>query len=65
MEAFALEVVDEMFDLGVQMRRERARREHPELDDSSIDQIVDSWLCSRPSAPMGDSAGAPGTWPRR
>lgn len=60
-----LDLVDEMFDLGVEMRRERARRERPELDDVAIDAIVMAWLRSRPAAPIGDSAGVAGSWPRR
>jgi len=60
-----LDLVDDMFDLGVEMRRARARREAPDLGDSAIEAIVDAWLRSRPSAPIGDSAGTPGTWPRQ
>lgn len=65
MAALPLDQVDEMFDLGVEMRRERARREAPTLSESAIEAIVDAWLCSRPSAPIGDSAGTAGTWPRQ
>lgn len=65
MEGYPLEVVDEMFDLGVEMRRERARREAPDLDDDAIEAIVRTWLRSRPGAPEGDSVGTAGTWPRR
>ncbi len=60
-----LDLVDEMFDLGVEMRRERARREAPELDEASTNAIVAEWLRLRPNAPIGDSAGTAGTWPRR
>lgn len=49
MDAHPLDVVDEMFDLGVEMRRERARREAPELDDEAIQVIVTAWLRSRPT----------------
>ncbi len=61
----SLDVVDEMFELGVEMRRQRARREAPELDEAAVNEIVVSWLLSRPGAPMGDSAGTEGRWPRR
>ena len=54
-----------MFDLGVEMRRERARRAGLTLSESAIEAVVDAWLCSRPSAPIGDSAGTAGTWPRQ
>jgi Rv0078B-related antitoxin len=62
---YPLDLVDEMFDLGVEMRRERVRRESPGLDDDAIAEIVGAWVRSRPSAPIGDSAGAAVTWPRR
>lgn len=60
-----LDVVDEMFDLGVEMRRQRARREVPEADAAAIEAIVTEWMLARPGAPIGDSAGTAGTWPRR
>lgn len=65
MSVYPLDVVDEMFDLGVEMRRERVRRESPDLGDEAIATIVDVWLVSRPAAPSGDSAGTSGSWPRR
>jgi hypothetical protein len=64
-DAYPLDVVDEMFDLGVEMRRERVRRETPDLDEAAVDAVVSAWLRSRPAAPIGDSAGVVGTWPRR
>ena len=65
MDTYPLDLVDEMFDLGVEMRRERARREAPDLDDVAINAIVGAWLMSRPGAPSGDSVGTVGRWPRR
>jgi hypothetical protein len=62
---YPLEIVDEMFDLGVEMRRERARRDFPDLDEAAIEEVVDAWLLSRPAAPFGDSAGTVAAWPRR
>ncbi len=50
MDTHALDLVDDMFDLGVEMRRERARREAPGLDDSAIQAIVTTWIRSRPSS---------------
>ena len=35
--AYPLDLVDEMFDLGVEMRRERVRRESPDLADQTVD----------------------------
>ena len=65
MEVHPLDLVDDMFDLAVEMRRERARREAPDLDDVAVHAIVNAWLRSRPAAPIGDSTGVAGTWPRR
>ena len=65
MDAYPLELVDEMFDLAVEMRRERARREFPDLDDDAVEAVVDAWLMSRPAAPEGDSAGVACPWPPR
>jgi hypothetical protein len=64
-DAYSFELVDEIFELGVSMRRERARRESPELDDVAIEAIVDAWLIARPGAPDGDGVGTSVTWPRR
>ena len=64
-DAYPLELVDEMFDLAVEMRRERARREFPDLDDDAVEAVVDAWLMSRPAAPEGDSAGVACPWPPR
>jgi Rv0078B-related antitoxin len=62
---YPLEIVDEMFDLGVEMRRERARRDFPDLDEAAIEEVVDAWLLALPAAPFGDSAGTVAAWPRR
>jgi Rv0078B-related antitoxin len=61
---YPLEVIDEMFALGVEMRRERARRENPDLDEADIEAIVDAWLTARP-ADFGHGVLTLGTWPRR
>jgi hypothetical protein len=65
MKRSAIEIVDEMFELGVSMRRERFRRERPELTDAEIERLVLDWVRDRPDAPFGDADGRPGVWPRR
>jgi hypothetical protein len=40
----------EMHDLGVQLYRQRMRREHPESSRAEIDDLVRGWLTAPPSA---------------
>ena len=40
----------EMHELGVQLYRQRMRREHPEADRAEIDGLVRGWLTSPPPA---------------
>lgn len=43
-----------MFDLGVDLMRERLRREHPSADDGTLEQLLTTWLHTRPGAEHGD-----------
>lgn len=47
----------DMFDFGVRMQRTRLEREHPDLDDAAIDELMRAWLHDRPGAVDGDCAG--------
>jgi hypothetical protein len=38
----------EMHEFGVQLYRQRMRREHPEASHSEIDSLVRSWLTAPP-----------------
>jgi hypothetical protein len=38
----------ELHDLGVQLYRQRMRREHPEADRAEIDSLVRTWLTAPP-----------------
>jgi len=40
----------EMHELGVQLYRQRMRREHPEAGRVEIDGLVRGWLAAPPSA---------------
>lgn len=51
----------EMADLGEQMVRARVRREHPELDESGIQEAIARWRRDRRDAPYGDCPGRPST----
>jgi hypothetical protein len=46
-----------MYDFGERMQRARLRRVHPDASDEEINAAVETWLVSRPGAPLGDAAG--------
>lgn len=47
----------DLADLGVEMMRTRLRREHPEWDESRLQDEMRRWLLHRPGAPIGDHPG--------
>jgi hypothetical protein len=49
----------DLFDLGLQMYRQRMRREHPQYDEEAIEAEVQAWLFRRPGAEFGDFPGLP------
>jgi hypothetical protein len=49
----------EMHDVGMEMLRQRFRREHPALPDVDIEAMVRAWVSDRPF----DSPGRPVTRP--
>ena len=55
----------EMFEAGVDMMRQNLRREDPGATEEEIEVRLRAWLRHRPGAEFADSAGRPGTWPRR
>ena len=55
--AARLRLALEMFDFGVRMQRARLRREHPDLDEARIDDLMQDWMLHRPGAVHGDCAG--------
>lgn len=54
----------ELSDLGIRMREQRYRREHPDADEAEVESFMRAWLLERPGAPFGDGAGRPVAWPR-
>lgn len=49
----------ELHELGVQMYRQRLRRERPQLTDAELAAEIRAWLRSRPGAEHGDAIGRP------
>lgn len=47
----------EMFDFGVRMQRLRLQRQHPDVDETGIDELMNAWMLDRPGATNGDCAG--------
>jgi Rv0078B-related antitoxin len=58
-EAERFRVTLDLFDLGVQMYRQRMRREHPQYNEEAIEAEVQAWLFRRPGAEFGDYPGRP------
>jgi hypothetical protein len=59
--AARLRVAFDLFETGVEMRRQQLRRAHPERADSEIEELVGAWLRERPGAELGDAVGRPMT----
>lgn len=49
----------ELHEAGVAMKRAQLRRQHPELDDVGIAELLGAWLRERPGAEHGDVAEGP------
>jgi hypothetical protein len=57
--AARLRTAFDLFETGVEMRRQQLRRAHPGLADSEIEALVGAWLRERPGAEFGDAVGRP------
>jgi hypothetical protein len=57
-------VAFDLFEAGLDMRRQQLRRAYPDESDTEIERRLTEWLHDRPGAPHGDSAGRVGSWPR-
>jgi hypothetical protein len=62
--AARLRVALELFETGVEMKRQKLRRDHPDLLEDEIEARVAAWLRERPGAEFGDAAGRQVSWPR-
>ncbi len=54
----------DLHEAGVQMMRQRLRREHPNDSADQLRARLGRWLHDRPGARHGDAVGPRGTWPR-
>ena len=63
--AARLRMALDLFETGVEMMRQKLRRDHPDLADHEVEARLGSWLRERPGAEFGDAVGRPATWPRR
>ena len=48
-----LKMVDEMYELGIRMKRNVLRRRHPEASEEEIDRLWREWLASPPEPSEG------------
>jgi hypothetical protein len=48
------QLVLDLWQTGVALRRQTLRREHPDLPDDQIDALLNRWLATRPGAEQGD-----------
>ncbi|HEX5068876.1 MAG TPA: hypothetical protein VFV78_01570 [Vicinamibacterales bacterium] len=44
----------ELWTAGVELQRQRFRREHPNASPAETDRLVSQWLRDRPGAQLGD-----------
>ena len=57
--AARLRVALELFDTGVELMRQRLRRERPEATEDEVSHALTEWLHQRPGAEYGDTVGRP------
>ena len=62
--AARLRVALELFETGVEMKRQKLRRDHPNLTGDETGARVAAWLRERPGAGFGDAVGRRVTRPR-
>ena len=62
--AARLRIALELHELGVEMQRQRLRRERPQLTEAGLDRALRDWLHERPGAEHGDAPGKPSHRPR-
>ena len=63
--AVRLRMALDLFEMGLEMMRQKLRRDHPDLADHEVEARLGSWLRERPGAEFGDAVGRPAAWPRR
>ncbi len=60
-----LRVALDLFELGIDMMRQKLRRDAPEATEDEIQARLATWLRERPGAEHGDGVGRPALWPRQ
>lgn len=55
----------ELFEAGVDLMRQRLRRQHPDETAEEIERRLNAWLQERPGAEHGDAPGRVVSWPRK
>jgi hypothetical protein len=53
--AAKLRLAFELFEAGVDLMRQKLRRQHPDLDAAAIERLVAEWVSTRPGAEHGDT----------
>lgn len=59
-----LRIALDLFELGLDMMRQKLRRETPDATEDELQAQLVAWLQERPGAELGDGVGRPGHWPR-
>ena len=57
--AVRLRMALDLFEMGLEMMRQKLRRDHPDLADHEVEARLGSWLRERPGAEFGDAVGRP------
>jgi hypothetical protein len=52
-----LRLAFELFEVGVEVYREKVRRDVPGISETELDRRVGEWLMTRPGAELGDCPG--------
>ena len=52
----------DLFQAGLEMKRQSLRREFPDLTEQELEARLKMWLQHRPGAKHGDCTGKPGRW---
>ena len=55
----------DLFEFGLDMMRQKLRRQDPDATEEQIQERLVAWLQERPGAEHGDAVGRVVSWPRR
>jgi hypothetical protein len=60
-----LRLTFDLFEAGVDLMRQRLRRQYPGETEAEIERRIGEWLHERPGAEHGDGVGRVVPWPRK